>query len=124
MKLIDEVRFDQCFSFIYSRRPGTPAAALPDDVADAEKTRRLTALQARIHALGAEYAARLVGTVQRVLVERPSTKNPRQLAGRTSCNRWVNFDGPAALIGRFADVTITEAMPNSLRGRLAAAAAA
>jgi tRNA-2-methylthio-N6-dimethylallyladenosine synthase len=124
MKLIDDVRFDQCYSFIYSRRPGTPAAALPDEVVDEEKTRRLTALQARIQELGAEYAARLVGTAQRVLVERPSTKDPRQLAGRTSCNRWVNFDGPHALIGHFADVTITEVMPNSLRGRLVAAVAA
>jgi tRNA-2-methylthio-N6-dimethylallyladenosine synthase len=124
MKLIEEVGFDQCFSFIYSRRPGTPAAALPDDVSDEVKSARLSTLQARIHAQGQAYAQRLVGTTQRVLIERPSTKDARELAGRTPCNRWVNFAGPASLIGHFADVVITEVRPNTLRGRLAAAVAA
>jgi tRNA-2-methylthio-N6-dimethylallyladenosine synthase len=124
LRLIEDVGFDQCFSFIYSRRPGTPAAALPDDVSDEVKSARLSTLQARIHAQGQAYAQRLVGTTQRVLIERPSTKDARELAGRTPCNRWVNFAGPASLIGHFADVVITEVRPNTLRGRLSAAVAA
>ncbi|HWP95037.1 MAG TPA: tRNA (N6-isopentenyl adenosine(37)-C2)-methylthiotransferase MiaB [Gammaproteobacteria bacterium] len=124
MRLIEEVRFDQAFSFIYSRRPGTPAASFPDDVTPEEKHRRLERLQARVHELNHEYCKRMLGTVQRVLVERRATKDARQLAGRTSSNRWVNFHGPDTLLGRFADVLITEVLPNSLRGRLAAAAAA
>jgi tRNA-2-methylthio-N6-dimethylallyladenosine synthase len=119
LELIDEVGFDQSFSFIYSRRPGTPAAGLADDVSDAVKQRRLDLLQQRLNALAAARSLQLVGTRQRVLVERPSRRDGRQLAGRTECNRWVNFDGPQSLIGQFADLTITEAMPNSLRGRLA-----
>jgi tRNA-2-methylthio-N6-dimethylallyladenosine synthase len=119
MALIDAVKFDQAFSFIYSRRPGTPAASLQDDLDEAEKKRRLQTLQARVVEYGEAYKRRLVGTTQRVLVERPSTKNPRQFAGRTECNRVVNFDGEASLIGRFVDVVITEALPNSLRGRVA-----
>ncbi|HET6655975.1 MAG TPA: tRNA (N6-isopentenyl adenosine(37)-C2)-methylthiotransferase MiaB, partial [Gammaproteobacteria bacterium] len=118
MKLIDAVQFDQAFSFIYSARPGTPAAGYPDDTGADEKKRRLQHLQARILEYGAAYKQRLVGTVQRILVERPSTKNPRELAGRTECNRVVNFAGDPAMIGRFIDVTITEALPNSLRGRI------
>ena len=117
MHLIAEVGFDQSFSFIYSRRPGTPAAALPDDVTYEQKQQRLAALQARIDAQSRAISERMVGTVQRVLVERPSKRNARQLAGRTENMRWVNFDGPEALINRFVDVLITEAMPNSLRGR-------
>jgi len=124
MKLINDVKFDQAFSFIYSRRPGTPAASFEDDVDHAEKQQRLAVLQARIQQFNQEYTAAMVGTTQRVLVERPSTKNPRQLAGRTDNNRWVNFDGPVSLIGSFTDVVITESMPNSLRGRLAHAVAA
>ncbi len=120
LRLIDEVGFDQSFSFIYSRRPGTPAASLPDDVSHDEKQQRLERLQARINAHARSISAGMVGSAQRVLVERPAKKNPRQLAGRTENNRWVNFDGPALLLGRFADLVITEAMPNSLRGRLAA----
>lgn len=119
MKLINEVKFDQAFSFIYSRRPGTPAASFEDDVPQEEKHKRLQILQTRIRQFNQEYTAAMVGTTQRVLVERPSTKDPRQLAGRTDNNRWVNFDGPAGLIGQFVDVVITEALPNSLRGRLA-----
>jgi tRNA-2-methylthio-N6-dimethylallyladenosine synthase len=117
LELIAAVGFDQSFSFIYSRRPGTPAAALADDVAADVKQRRLEILQTRLSALAAVRSRGLVGTVQRVLVERRSRRDGRQLAGRTECNRWVNFDGSADLIGQFADVTITEAMPNSLRGR-------
>jgi tRNA-2-methylthio-N6-dimethylallyladenosine synthase len=124
LDLIAEVGFDQSFSFIYSRRPGTPAAALPDEVPEAVKEQRLAILQARLNALAGARSRSLVGTVMTVLVERPSRRDGRQLAGRTECNRWVNFDGPATLTGQFAEVTITEAMPNSLRGRLGAAAPA
>ena len=118
LQLVEEIQFDQAFSFIYSRRPGTPAASFADDVPHAEKVRRLESLQARIHDFGQEYMRRLLGTTQRVLVERPSTKNPRELAGRTECNRWVNFAGDPRLIGMFADVFITDVKQNSLRGRL------
>ena len=119
LKLIEEVGFDQSFSFIYSQRPGTPAAALPDETSDEEKKRRLSLLQQRVNQQARAISAGMVGIVQRVLVERPAKKDPRQLSGRTENNRWVNFDGPARLIGGFADVVITEALPNSLRGRLA-----
>lgn len=118
MNLIAEVGFDQSFSFIYSRRPGTPAASLPDDVPYEEKQERLALLQARINAQAMQISKGMVGTVQRVLVERPAKKHPQQLAGRTENMRWVNFDGPRDLINRFVDVLITEALPNSLRGRL------
>ena len=117
MNLIAEVGFDQSFSFIYSRRPGTPAASLPDDVTHEEKQQRLAALQARINAQAFAISQGMIGTVQRVLVERPAKRDHRQLAGRTENTRWVNFDGPRSLINGFADVLITEAMPNSLRGR-------
>lgn len=119
LRLIDDVGFDQSFSFLYSRRPGTPAASLPDDVSHEAKQRRLEQLQARINAHSRSISAGMVGSVQRVLVERHAKRDARQLAGRTENNRWVNFDGPASLLQRFVDVTITEAMPNSLRGRLA-----
>jgi tRNA-2-methylthio-N6-dimethylallyladenosine synthase len=119
MALIEEIGFDQSFSFIYSRRPGTPAASVPDDVPYAVKQARLERLQAHIDAHSLSISRSMVGSLQRVLVERPSKKDPRQLAGRTGNNRWVNFDGPASLIGRFADVRVTEALANSLRGRLA-----
>ncbi len=118
LNLIADVGFDQSFSFIYSRRPGTPAASLPDDVTYDEKQQRLAILQARINQQAIAISQKMVGTVQRVLVERPSRKDHRQLAGRTENMRWVNFDGPQTLINRFADVVITEALPNSLRGRL------
>ena len=124
MDLIADVGFDQSFSFIYSRRPGTPAAALPDEVPHQLKQLRLELLQQRLNGQARAISQRMVGSRQRVLVERPSKRNPSQLAGRTDNNRWVNFDGPAAapmsLLNKFADVIITEAMPNSLRGRLAA----
>jgi len=118
MTLIEEVGFDHSFSFIYSRRPGTPAASLPDDVGAEEKSLRLSLLQHRINQQAMAISRAMVGGVERVLVERPSRKNPRQLAGRTENMRWVNFDGEAGLIGRFVDVEITEALPNSLRGRV------
>ena len=119
MGLIEEVGFDQSFSFIYSRRPGTPAASLPDDVPHDVKQARLERLQARIDANSLAISRAMVGSVQRVLVERPAKRDPRQLAGRTENNRWVNFDGSPALFGCYVDVLITEAMPNSLRGRVA-----
>ena len=119
MDLIAEVGFDQSFSFIYSRRPGTPAASLPDDVTPEEKHGRLVRLQERVDAQSLAISRAMVGSVQRVLVERPSRRDARQLAGRTGNNRWVNFDGPPSLIDGFVDVLVTEAMPNSLRGRLA-----
>ncbi len=120
MDLIAELGFDQSFSFIYSRRPGTPAAALPDEVPHQLKQERLALLQARINEQARRISAGMVGSIQRVLVERPSKRDPRQLAGRTENMRWVNFDGPAHFVNRFAGVRITEAMPNSLRGRLVA----
>ncbi|CDI01053.1 involved in methylthiolation of isopentenylated A37 derivatives in tRNA, Fe-S protein [Candidatus Competibacter denitrificans Run_A_D11] len=119
MRLIDEIGFDHSFSFIYSARPGTPAANLPDPTPLAVKKERLARLQARIEQNGHAISQQMVGTVQRVLVDKLSRKDSRQLAGRTENNRVVNFDGPKSLIGQFADVTITEALPNSLRGRLA-----
>jgi len=116
MDLIEDVGFDQSFSFVYSPRPGTPAASLPDEVPPAVKQARLATLQARINEMAAVISGAMVGTVQRVLVEGPSRKDPAQLAGRTENNRVVNFSGASTLIGEFAPVTITEALPNSLRG--------
>jgi tRNA-2-methylthio-N6-dimethylallyladenosine synthase len=118
MKLIEDVGFDQSFSFIYSRRPGTPAADLADDTPDAVKHARLERLQAHINAHAAQISQAMVGSVQRVLVEGPSKKDPNELTGKTENMRSVNFAGPARLIGQFVDVTITEAMTNSLRGRV------
>ena len=118
LALVDEIGFDQSFSFIYSRRPGTPAADYPDDVPLAEKKARLARLQQRIDTQAQGYSRRMVGTIQRVLVEGPSRKDPDQLAGRTESNRVVNFDGDRGLVGDFVDLLITEALPNSLRGRL------
>jgi len=118
MGLIDEIGFDQSFSFIYSRRPGTPAADLADDVPMELKQARLQRLQHRVNHMAQQISRNMVGSVQRVLVDRPSRKDPNEIAGRTENNRVVNFAGPRALIGQFADVRITEAMPNSLRGEL------
>jgi tRNA-2-methylthio-N6-dimethylallyladenosine synthase len=118
MRLIEEVGFDHSFSFVYSRRPGTPAAELPDDVPPAVKQARLERLQHRINDQAQRISRQMVGSVQRILVERPARKDPAQLAGRTGNNRVVNFDGPPEVIGRFVDVRITEALPNSLRGDL------
>ena len=118
LALIAEIGFDQSFSFLYSRRPGTPAAALPDEVTPQLKQARLALLQQRIDAQARTISEAMVGTRQRVLIERPSRRDARQLAGRTENNRVVNFDGPGALVGRFAEVTITAAMAHTLRGRL------
>ena len=127
MNLVADVGFDQSFSFIYSRRPGTPAASLPDEVPHETKQKRLELLQQRLNAQARAISQRMVGSRQRVLVERPSKRNAAQLAARTDNNRWVNFDPPRehphSLINQFADVIITEAMPNSLRGRLIAESA-
>ena len=120
MRLIEDVRFDQAFSFIYSRRPGTPAASYTDEQPHEEKARRLEVLQTRIHDFGQDYMRAKVGTRQRVLVERVSERNACEVAGKTECNRWVNFPGDARLTGRFVEVDITEAMMNTYRGRLAA----
>ena len=119
MKLIDEVGFDQSFSFIYSRRPGTPAADLDDATSSEEKHARLERLQARINDNARRISDAMVGTVQRVLVEGPSRKDPAELTGKTENMRSVNFQAPPGLVGQFADVVITQAMSNSLRGRVA-----
>jgi len=116
--LVRDVDVDQSFSFLYSRRPGTPAASLPDEVDPTVKQERLTRLQAQLEAQASAISERMVGTVQRVLIERAARKNAHELAGRTENNRWVNFAGPASLINQFADVAITELRAHTLRGRL------
>ena len=121
LKLVRDANFDQSFSFIYSQRPGTPAAALPDDVPLQEKQARLKRLQDQLNSQARAISDTMVGSVQRVLVERPSKKDAAELAGKTENNRWVNFAGPADLIGRFVDVVIVQALPQSLRGRIATA---
>ncbi len=118
LKLIRELNFDQSFSFIFSARPGTPAASLPDDLPLETKKERLMQLQKLINGQAAEISRGMVGAQQRILVEGFSKKNQQQLAGRTENNRVVNFDGQARLVGQFVDVVITEALNNSLRGRL------
>ncbi|MHA1568743.1 MAG: tRNA (N6-isopentenyl adenosine(37)-C2)-methylthiotransferase MiaB, partial [Alphaproteobacteria bacterium] len=118
LDLIAAVGFDHSFSFVYSPRPGTPAAGLPDDVPLEVKKQRLARLQQRINQQAQAISRQMVGSVQRVLVAGPSRKDPGQLAGRTGNNRVVNFKGDFASIGDFVDVTITEALPNSLRGEL------
>ncbi len=116
MNLINEIGYDQSFSFIYSARPGTPAANLPDDTPVTVKKERLQILQNRINQMAGEISRNMVDTIQTVLVEGPSKKDPRELCGRTENNRVVNFSGEACLIGTFVDVRITGALPNSLRG--------
>jgi tRNA-2-methylthio-N6-dimethylallyladenosine synthase len=118
MALIEDVGFDHSFSFVYSARPGTPAAGLPDDVQLEVKKQRLARLQQRINAMAAEIGAAMIGNIERVLVEKTSRKRADQLSGRTENNRVVNFDADPALIGKFVDVKITEALPNSLRGEV------
>ncbi|MGZ5082021.1 MAG: tRNA (N6-isopentenyl adenosine(37)-C2)-methylthiotransferase MiaB [Usitatibacter sp.] len=118
MKLVEDVRFDGSFSFIYSQRPGTPAANLADDTPHSVKLERLQRLQKRIQGLSEEYSRAMVGTRQRVLVEGVSRKDSSELAARTDNNRVVNFAGPPSLMGRFVDLDITYAYPHSLRGRL------
>jgi tRNA-2-methylthio-N6-dimethylallyladenosine synthase len=118
MKLIEDIGFDQSYSFVFSSRPGTPAANLADDTTAEEKHTRLTRLQAAINANAKRISEAMIGSVQRVLVEKPSTRDPRELSGRTENMRYVNFPGSPRLIGQFVDVRITEAMANSLRGEL------
>lgn len=120
MQLIRDVGFDRSFSFIYSARPGTPASSLPDDVELQTKKERLYELQALINEQAQEIANNQIGTVERILVERISRNDYRQLAGRTENNWVVNFEGTPDLIGQFVDVEITEAMTNSMRGKLVA----
>jgi tRNA-2-methylthio-N6-dimethylallyladenosine synthase len=118
LALVRDMDLDQSFSFLYSRRPGTPAASLPDEVEPEVKQERLTRLQAQLEAQASAISERMVGTVQRVLVERSARKNAQELAGRTENNRWVNFAGPSHLINQFVDVVITELRAHTLRGRL------
>jgi tRNA-2-methylthio-N6-dimethylallyladenosine synthase len=119
LELIDEVAFDSSFSFIYSPRPGTPAAELADTTPYETKLARLQRLQASLEVHAQSISSRMVGTRQRVLVEGPAKRDPRQLAGRTNNNRIVNFSGAPRLTGEFVDVTITAALPHSLRGEIA-----
>lgn len=118
MKLIDDVGFDQSFSFIYSKRPGTPAANLQDEVPESVKSERLRRLQDAINKNAYAISEAMVGTVQRVLVERPSTRNADELTGRTENMRYVNFEGHPRLIGQFVDIRITEVRVNTLRGEV------
>jgi tRNA-2-methylthio-N6-dimethylallyladenosine synthase len=121
MRLIEQVGFDASFSFVFSARPGTPAASMHDDTPHEVKLARLQRLQALIERQAAAMGAAMVGTRQRVLIDSHARKDTRELSGRTDNNRVVNFAGPESLIGRFADVVITQALPHSLRGRLLAA---
>ncbi|MBU1664341.1 MAG: tRNA (N6-isopentenyl adenosine(37)-C2)-methylthiotransferase MiaB [Gammaproteobacteria bacterium] len=118
LKLIEDVGFDASFSFVYSPRPGTPAAGMTDDTPHEVKMQRLYRLQELINNQAAAISSSMVGSVQRVLVEKPSKKDPNELMGRTENNRIVNFPAPARLIGQFVDVLITQAMPHSLRGEV------
>jgi len=119
MKLIDDVGFDASFSFIYSQRPGTPAAFMPDNVSLETKKERLRLLQEKLLNQANQISRKMVGSTQRILVEGHSRKSDQELAGRTENNRVVNFVGPDSLIGQFADVEITRAMNNSMKGTLA-----
>jgi tRNA-2-methylthio-N6-dimethylallyladenosine synthase len=121
MKLIDDVGFDQSFSFIFSKRPGTPAASLPDDTPESVKKERLGRLQAKLNANAKKISQAMLGSVQSVLVEGPSARDPNELTGKTENMRNVNFPGDPRMIGQFVDVVITEVMVNSLRGRVATA---
>lgn len=118
MKLINDIGFDQCFSFIYSARPGTPASSMPDLVSLDEKKARLQHLQATINDMAAKISQNMVGTTQKILVEGTSKWSDEELSGKTENNRVVNFAGSQRLIGQMVDVVITEALRNSLRGRV------
>lgn len=118
MKLIDDIGFDASFSFVFSARPGTPAAALPDDTPQAVKLQRLQVLQAAIEANARRIGESRVGTMQRILVEGPSRRDAAELMGRTECNRIVNFKGQPRLAGQMVEVRITQAFPHSLRGEV------
>ncbi|MBS0578360.1 MAG: tRNA (N6-isopentenyl adenosine(37)-C2)-methylthiotransferase MiaB [Proteobacteria bacterium] len=124
LALARDAGIDMSFSFLYSRRPGTPAASLPDELDPQVKQERLARLQAQLEEQARAISAAMVGSRQRVLIESAARRDARELAGRTANNRMVNLAGPKDLIGRFADVVITEALPHSLRGRLAAASGA
>jgi tRNA-2-methylthio-N6-dimethylallyladenosine synthase len=119
LRLVADVGFDASFSFVYSRRPGTPAADLPDDTPEEVKLARLARLQAQLEAQAFAISERMIGTTQRVLATGVSKKSDRELAGRTANNRVVNFPAPARLLGTMVDVVITAAAPQSLRGRVA-----
>jgi tRNA-2-methylthio-N6-dimethylallyladenosine synthase len=112
------VGFDASFSFVFSPRPGTPAAALHDDTPQDVKLKRLQQLQALIEGNVRRISDSRVGTVQRILVEGPSRKDPSELMGRTECNRIVNFKGQPRLVGQMVEARITQALPHSLRGEL------
>ena len=116
LALADDLKFDGAFSFLYSARPGTPAAELPDRTPLAEKQERLQRLQVQLDAQARAVSEAMVGTVQRVLVEGPSRRDPAELAGRTANNRTVNFAGSSELVHRFAVLKITAAKHHSLRG--------
>src|SRR5206468_5548388 len=118
MKLVTDVGYDASFSFIFSPRPGTPAAALHDETPHEVKLKRLQHLQRVLEENVRRISASRVGTFQRILVEGPSKKDPSELMGRTECNRIVNFKGQPRLAGQMIDVTITEALPHSLRGEV------
>ena len=118
MKVIEQVNFDMSFSFIYSARPGTPAADIPDDVSEDEKKERLARLQQRINHQAMQFSRAMLGTEQRILVEGPSKKDIMELTGRTETNRVVNFVGTPDMIGKFVDVKITDVYSNSLRGEV------
>jgi tRNA-2-methylthio-N6-dimethylallyladenosine synthase len=122
LRLFDEVGFDGSFSFVYSRRPGTPAAELQDDTPHEVKLERLARLQERIDAHAARVSESMVGTSQRILVEGASRKNAAELSGRTANNRTVNFPGALQLVGQFVDVTITGTLAHTLRGEVCASA--
>ena len=117
MTLIRDLRFDHSYSFLFSPRPGTPAAELVDDVPVETKKKRLAALQDLINTQAAQISQSMMNSVQRVLVEGFSKKDPTLLSGRTENNRVINFNGPDHLYGQFVDVIVTEVLPNSLRGR-------
>ena len=119
MKLIEDIEFDMSFSFVYSARPGTPAADLPDTTDQDTKKQRLQILQTRINQQAQQISRQMVGSSQKVLVTAVSKKDPGQLQGRTENNRVVNFAAQDhSLIGQFTEVGIVEALPNSLRGIL------
>ncbi len=118
LSLVEEIGFDLSYSFVYSQRPGTPAADMPDDVPAEVKKQRLERFQQRINEMTAAISSSMIDSVQTVLVEGPAKKNPLQMQGRTENNRVVNFIGHPRLAGQFVDILITEALPNSLRGRM------
>ncbi|KFA58510.1 tRNA (N6-isopentenyl adenosine(37)-C2)-methylthiotransferase MiaB [Gilliamella sp. wkB18] len=118
MKLIADVNFDLSYSFVYSARPGTPAAEMEDNVSEDEKKQRLYILQERINQQAMQFSRRMLNTIQRILVEGPSKKDLMELTGRTENNRIVNFEGHPDMIGKFVDVEITDVYPNSLRGKV------